>query len=77
MFNFRSFSMNKFSKLALVAPLAVAGSAFAAGPDITSLTSAVDFGTVTAGVLSVGALAVGLYLAIKGAKIVIRMVKGA
>lgn len=69
--------MNKFSKLALVAPLAVAGSAFAAGPDISSLTSSVDFGTVTTGVLAVGALAVGLYLAIKGAKIVIRMVKGA
>lgn len=69
--------MNKFSKLALVAPLAVAGSAFAAGPDISSLTASVDFGTVTTGVLAVGALAVGLYLAIKGAKIVIRMVKGA
>lgn len=69
--------MNKFAKLSLLAPLAVAGSAFAAAPDISSLTGAVDFSTVTTGVLAVGALAVGLYLAIKGAKIVIRMVKGA
>jgi len=71
--------MNKLQslKLALLAPLAVTGSAFAAGPDISSLTSSVDFATVITGVLSVGALAVGLYLAIKGAKIVIRMVKGA
>jgi hypothetical protein len=50
---------------------------FAAGPDLTALTTAVDFGTVTTAILAVGALIVVPYLAFKGVKIVVRAVKGA
>jgi hypothetical protein len=57
--------------------LAASGSALAAGPDLTTLTTAVDFGTVTTAVLAVAASIVGVYLAWKGAKIVISAVKGA
>jgi hypothetical protein len=59
--------------LMLLAPL----SAFAAGPDLTSLTTAVDFSTVTAAVLLVGAAIVGVFLAYKGVKIVISAIRGA
>ena len=70
----RNFAM----KAALVAAgLGSSVAAFAAGPDLTTLTSAIDFGTVTTAVLAVGASIVGVYLAWKGAKILIGAVKGA
>lgn len=61
---------------AVSAPLAMAQTA-ATGPDLTSLTSSISVGTVITAVLAVGATMVGLYLAIKGAKVVLGMVKGA
>jgi hypothetical protein len=42
----------------------------------TSLTSSIDFTTTIAAIMSIAALLCGLYLAIKGAKIVIRMLRG-
>ncbi|MFZ6864692.1 hypothetical protein ACO0K7_18875 [Undibacterium sp. Ji67W] len=54
-----------------------AGAAHAAGgPDLTSLTSSVDFSTVVTAVLAISATLMGVYVAIKGAKTVISMVKG-
>ncbi len=52
-------------------------SAFAAGPDLSTITSAVDFGTVTTAILGVGAAIVVVYIAWKGAKMVISAVRGA
>lgn len=52
------------------------GSAFAAGPDLTPLTSAVDFGTVTIAVLSIAGMLAVVYVAIKGASIGLAMLKG-
>lgn len=60
---------------AVVASLA-AGSAMAAGPDLTPLTSAVDFGTVTTAVLSIAGLIAVVYVAVKGAQIGLAMLKG-
>lgn len=51
--------------------------AFAAGPDLSSLTAAVDFGTVTTAILGVSAAIIVVYIAWKGAKMVIHAVKGA
>lgn len=51
-------------------------SAFAAGPDMTSLTTAVDFGTVTTAVLGVAAAVIVVYIAWKGAKLVVGAVRG-
>ncbi len=51
--------------------------ALAAGPDLTTLTTAVDFGTVTTAILGVGAAIIVVYLAWKGAKMVIAAVRGA
>lgn len=48
----------------------------AAGPDYTALTTGVDFTSTIAAVLAVAALLVGLWLAVRGAKIVIGMVRG-
>ncbi len=50
--------------------------ALAAGPDLTDLTTAVDFGTVTTAVLGVAAALIVVYIAWKGAKMVLAAVKG-
>lgn len=49
---------------------------FAAGPDLTTLTAAVDFGTVTTAMLGVAAALIVVYIAWKGAKMVLGAVKG-
>ncbi|MBU9633642.1 hypothetical protein KTE60_30650 [Burkholderia multivorans] len=61
---------------ASVAALASNAQAVTTGPDYTSLTTNVDFTTTIAAVMAVAALVVGLNLAIRGAKTVIRMVGG-
>lgn len=66
-----------FKRSALVAVAASPLSAFAVGPDLSTLTAAVDFGTVTTAILGVGAAIIVVYLAWKGAKMVISAVKGA
>lgn len=55
-----------FKKIASISVLAAPLAAFAAGPDMTALSDAVDYGTVTAAVLGVFALVIGLSLAFKG-----------
>jgi hypothetical protein len=58
---------------ALVVPL----SAHAEAPDFSQLTSGVDFSSVTTAVMAVGVVLMGVYVAIRGAKIVLSMVRGA
>lgn len=60
-----------------VASVAHAQVAAAAGPDFSTLTSGIDFSTVTTGILAVAATLITVYVAIKGAKILIGMVRGA
>ncbi|KVD29392.1 hypothetical protein WI84_01785 [Burkholderia ubonensis] len=48
-----------------------------AAPDFSTLTSTIDMSTVITAVLAVAGVMVGVYVAIKGARIVLRMVKGA
>ncbi|MBK1889965.1 hypothetical protein Undi14_07935 [Undibacterium sp. 14-3-2] len=64
--------------LALVGAIAVSGSAMAAGtgPDFSTLTSAVDFSTVITAIMAISATLMGVYIAIKGAKTVVGMIKG-
>lgn len=45
--------------------------------DFTQLTSGIDFSAVTSAVLAVGVVLMGVYVAIKGAKIILSMVRGA
>ncbi|HDR9511951.1 hypothetical protein C5615_37020 [Burkholderia cepacia] len=56
----------------------VAGSAMAAGtgPDFTALTGAVSMDSTTVAVLAVAAMVIGVVLAVSGAKVINRMVKG-
>lgn len=67
---------SRFTKIAgavvALAPLA----SFASGPSMTALTSAVEMDTVTAAILAVGAVMVGVAIAYKGAKLVLRAVRG-
>lgn len=69
--------MKKVFKVGLA--LAIAGgassAAFAAGPDMTGLTGAVDFGTVTTAVLAIAGLLAVVYVAQKGASIGLSMLK--
>lgn len=65
----------------ILAVLAVALSAIglpahAAGPDLSTLTAAVDFGTVTTALLGVAAALIVVYIAWKGAKMVLAAVRG-
>ena len=62
--------------LAMVGALVGATGAIAAGPDMTALTAAVDFGTVTTAVLAIAALLAVVYVAIKGARIGLSMIRG-
>lgn len=50
--------------------------ALAVGPDLSTVTAAVDFGTVTTAVLGVAAALIVVYIAWKGAKMVISAVRG-
>lgn len=50
--------------------------AYALGPDLSTITAAVDFGTVTTAVLGVAAALIVVYIAWKGAKMVIAAVRG-
>lgn len=51
--------------------------AFAAGPDFTPITAGVDWGSVITGILAVAALAAGVYVAVRGAKMLLGMIRGA
>ncbi|MBU7437014.1 hypothetical protein [Paraburkholderia fungorum] len=61
----------------LVGVGAAATQAHAVGTDFSTLTSGIDFSTVTTGILAVAASLMTVYVAIKGAKILIGMVRGA
>lgn len=69
--------MNMLKKFGPVSVAAAPLSSFAAGPDLSTITAAVDFGTVTTALLGVGAAIIVVYIAWKGAKMVIGAVKGA
>lgn len=66
-----------FTRAVIATVIAAPLSAFAAGPDLSTLTAAVDFGTVTTALLGVAASIIVVYIAWKGAKMVIGAVKGA
>ena len=51
--------------------------AHAEAPDFSQLTSGVDFSSVITAVMAVGVVLMGVYVAIKGARIVLSMVRGA
>lgn len=69
--------MKKMSSVLLTSLLAVASiPAFAAAPDISSLTSAVDLSTVITGVLAIAATMAGVYIAWKAAKMIIAALRG-
>lgn len=66
-----------FKKL-FVAVLAMfaSASAFALPVDLSGITGAVDFSTVTAAVLAIAGLLAAVYVAIKGARIALNMLRG-
>ena len=55
----------------------LAGSAMAAGPDVSSLTTAVDFSTVSTAIMTVSGSIISVYIVIKAAQFIIGRVKGA
>lgn len=66
--------MKKYSGLFLAFLTSLA---FAAdGPDFSKITGAIDFGSVVTAILAVMGLLAGVFLAIKGGKIVLNLLKG-
>ena len=63
-------------KALVLAAVFVSSVASAAGPDLTPLTTVVDFSTVITALLAISGLLAGVYVAIRGAKIVLGMIKG-
>lgn len=62
----------------LLASLAVFSmNVFAVPPDYTTLTGAIDMSTTTAAILAVAAIMMVVYITWKGAKMILRMFKGA
>ena len=61
--------------LVAVSALAATASAQAAGPDMTGLTGAVDFGTVTTAILAIAGLMAVVYVAIKGSQLGLAMLR--
>ncbi|AOR68338.1 hypothetical protein BBJ41_12845 [Burkholderia stabilis] len=66
-----------------VVGVAAAGSALVANAqaattpvDVTPITSAVDFGSVVVGIMSVASVMVGVYVAWRAAKFALRAVRG-
>lgn len=68
---------NKLAQASAIGATALAPlSAFAAPPDFTSLTDAVDLSTAGAAVLAIAGIFAVFYVIWKGARLVLRMVKG-
>lgn len=70
--------VRKYGFGATVAALAVANGApaLAGGPDYSAITDAIDFDDVSALILPAAGALIGLYVLIKGVRIVIGFVKG-
>lgn len=65
-----------FRRVAGVAAVAlVSAPVFAAGPDFSSLTASVDFGTAVTAVISVGAAVALVYIAIRGVRAVLSAIR--
>lgn len=69
--------IGKKSVAAVFFTAAISANAFAAGStwDYSTLTSSVDFSTISVGVLAVAALLAAVYAGIKGAKIVLAFLR--
>jgi hypothetical protein len=66
-----------FARVGVVVAGVAASAAHAAGPDFSSLTSAVDWGTASAAVLAISAGVAGVYIIMAGAKLILGTVKKA
>lgn len=62
--------------MAGVVASAMASSAFAVGPDFSSLTASVNFDSTTTSVLAVGAALAGLFIVLRGVKIILPLIRG-
>ncbi|CAM1015992.1 TPA: hypothetical protein O4E20_002292 [Proteus mirabilis] len=78
----KTFKMNK-TKLGITlitflsSGVALASGEKSSGVDLSSLTNAVDFGSVLVGIMAVAASIITLYAGFAGVRWILRMVKGA
>jgi len=64
------------SVASVIAIASAQASAAGAPATIADLTTGIDFSTVSLGILAVAAASIGVYIIIKGAKLVVHAVKG-
>ncbi|PTT89364.1 hypothetical protein DBR42_07940 [Pelomonas sp. HMWF004] len=67
------FKKQSRRRAVIVATLAAAGAANAAGPDLSTITGAIDMSTVGSAILAVGAILVVPSVVKRGVKIVLGM----
>lgn len=72
----KALAVSAAAGLAALLGLSQSPAASAAPVDFTALTASVDFSTVVAAILLVAAALMGVYIAWKGAKMIIAAVKG-
>lgn len=65
-----------FKHLSIIAMATGTGVAMAVGPDLAPLTTQIDFGTVITAILAIAGLLAAVFVAIRGAKTVLSMIKG-
>lgn len=70
------FAAAAFAVVAVVAPPSVFAAEGAAPWNYSTLTSSIDFSTISVGVLAVAGTLAGVYAGIKGAKIVLGFLRG-
>lgn len=68
---------NRAAKIGTAVIAATASPLALAQTDYSSLTTAVDWSNVGASLIAVGAAIIGIFVVMKGVKLVTRMVKGA
>jgi hypothetical protein len=71
-----SMKQKLFKRLAIIAVATGSAAVMAAGPDLSPLTTTVDFGTTVTAVLAIAGLLATVFVAIRGAKTVLGMIKG-
>ncbi|MBJ9975197.1 hypothetical protein IAE35_24460 [Pseudomonas sp. S75] len=71
----KKIGKKSFAAVFVTAAISANASAADAGWNYSSLTSSVDFSTISVGVLAVAALLAAVYAGIKGAKIVLAFLR--
>lgn len=72
---FKKFGLKSVAAVAVASAISLNASAAATPWDYSTLTSSIDFSTISVGILAVAAILAALYAGIKGTKIVLSFIR--